>query len=328
MRRIGFLYEKVMTLENVQEAYDLYNLNRPLHERRLFTLEEGARILAAMKADYAAVIGRGIPRDYNDRGKMRKLEIPATFEAAIAMLALWNVCGQFVESHIHDNSFSSRIGKGGHAAARKMSRFVRTKRHAARYCLYFDVKKFYAHIDKRIVMHRLEGIFKDARILELFRIVVYSTPSGLPIGYPFSHALANLYLAPLYWIARSTRGITQMYVYMDNHNVFAAHIAPLRRFLRDAKRWLAGVGCEVKDDWQIFPTDARPVKMCGLCVRSTGRRRLYRTLWRRTMRNFDRLTTDFKLSDYLGMQSRLGWLDLCGQRYCEAFKHEGGYLWR
>lgn len=329
MKRKGYLYDAVMTGENVHMAYDLYNANRPTWLRHPYDRLEADTILMMMKADFGAVVGKPRKKRFCDKGKWRELEIPGTFASSIAQLALWNVCGRYVERRIHDCSFSSRKGMGGHILAKKVARLVRTHGDKeAKYCFYFDIRKYYAHIDKRIVMDRLATIFKDKKVLDMFRAVVYSTPKGLPIGYPFSHALANLYISPLYCLAHSIKGISTMYVYMDNHLVFSAHKAPLKRFHKLAKQWLAGVGCEIKDDWQIFPTAVRPVRVCGLTVKADGTRRLYRKLWHRTMRNFDRLRRFYKRSDYLGMQSRLGWLDLCNRRYCEAFKHEGGYLWR
>ena len=329
MKRYGFLYEKVMTPENIRAAYDAYNANRPSHLRHEYDEAEAAKILEAMKLDFKAVIGKARPKPFCDKGKWRELEIPGSFRSSIAQLALWNVCGPYVGRRIHDNSFSSRKGKGGHVCAKKVARFVRTNAgRDAKYCFYFDISKYYAHIDKRIVMDRLEKIFKDERILEMFRIIVYSTPTGLPIGYPFSHALANLYITPLYYLAHSVKGVTAMFVYMDNHHVFARTKAALKRVKGLFVRWLAGVGCSIKNDWQIFPTAARAVKVCGLCVKAGCAPWLYMKLWHRTMRNFDRLTTHFRRDDYLGMMSRLGWLDLCNLRYCTIFKHEGGYIWR
>lgn len=332
MKRVGYLYEKVMTADNIRAAYDAYNANRPVRLQHEYNPKEAAKILALMKSDFAACIGKARPKWYQDRDKKRLLEIPGSIYSSIAQLALWNVCGPYVERRIHDNSFSSRKGKGGHVCARKAKRFVRTKgREGARYCLYFDIRKYYQHIDKRIVMSRLEAIFKDRRVVELFRAVVYSTPVGLPIGYPFSHALANLYLVPLYYLicaeGKRQYKISRIFVYMDNWAVFARYKSALRKAVKTAVGWLARMGCAMKQDWQIFPTAKRAVRICGIAVKSGGECRLYKKLWHRTMRNFDRLIRFFKLSDFLGMNSRLGWLDLCGLRFCEAFKHEGGYLW-
>lgn len=328
MKRLGNLYEKILTPENIEAAYQAYNQNRPTCLRREYKEEEARQILEEMKEDFAKVIGKARRKDFCDKGKWRILEIPESFKSSIAQIAVWNICGIYVERRIHDNSFSSRKGKGGHMCAKKVERFVHTKADRdAKYCFYFDIAKYYAHIDKRIVMDRIEKIFKDKKVIELFRIIVYSTPKGLPIGYPFSHALANLYITPLYYLAHSFKGVTGMYVYMDNHLVFARSKAVLKRVRRSFVKWLSGVGCEIKKDWQIFPTSEHGVRVCGLMVFANKKSRLYKKLWHRTMRNFDRLNKKFLLSDYLSMMSRLGWLDLCKQRYCEAFKKEGGYIW-
>lgn len=328
MKRHGHKYEEVMTLDNVVKAFDAYNKPRPVCERIPATPELAAAVLDMIQTDFAACIGRPISFHVDEYGHDRAIEMPGTPLASIAMLAVWNVCGPIIENHVHENSFSSRKGKGQHVYAKKVERFVHTHHgDIAKYCLYFDLSGYYMSIVKSIVIDRLEGIFKDARIIRLFEQILYSTPQGLPIGYPFSHALANLYVAPLYCLVRAIRGITAGYVNMDNHHFFAARIAPLKRLKSSAMKYFAGVGCEIKDDWQIFPTAARALKAGGLVISTKGTR-LYRGTWHRTMRTFDRLTQRFDLHDYLGMMSRLGLLDLCGRRYAPVFKYEGGYIWQ
>lgn len=327
MKRHGHKYEEVMTVENVLKAFEAYNRPRRVRDRIPATPELAAKVLARMQNDFAGCIGRPISFHVDEYGHDRAIEMPSSPLASVAMLAVWNVCGPIIERHIHENSFSSRKGLGQHAYAKKVSRFVHTHHQKlARYCMYFDLKEYYASIVKPILIDRLEKIFKDARIIRLFEHIVYSTPQGLPIGYPFSHALANLYVAPLYHLVRSIRGVTAGYVNMDNHHFFAARKAPLKHLKTVGMRYLSGIGCRIKDDWQIFPVAARPVKAGGLAVTARSAR-LYRGTWHRTMRNFDRLTRRFRLHDYLGMMSRLGLLDLCGRRYAPVFKYEGGYIW-
>lgn len=326
MKRYGYLYEKVITLDNVRAAWELYNSRRPVKLRRPYREAAARRILELMERDFAAVIGRPRVKYIFESGKERRLQIPS-FRACVAMLALWNVCGPLVEKRIHRNSYSSRRGMGGHKLAKKVEKFVHTRAAgAARYCLYFDIKKFYDHIDKRIMMSRLECIFKDERILAMFRVILDSTGGGLSIGYPFSHALANLYLVPLYFLLRSVRAVSRVWVYMDNWLVFAPFKRALHRAIGHAKAWLKGMGCSVKGDWQIFPTAARGVKACGLVIHAARPGRLYRRLWRRTVRQFGRVLADLRPADYLGMMSRLGWLDMVNRRHAPIFK--GGYLWK
>ena len=192
MKRIGWLWDEVTDVENVYAAMADYNRNRPRWRRRRPCYLKAAELAKRMEEDFAAVVGTPRRKTIYESGKARELEIPG-YESCIAQLALWRVCGRHVERRVHSQSFSSRRGMGGHLAARKCERFVRTNVEGrAKYHLYFDIRKFYAHIDKRIVMDRLSTVFKDPKVLAAFRAVVCSTPKGLPIGYPFSHALANL----------------------------------------------------------------------------------------------------------------------------------------
>lgn len=70
--------------------------------------------------------------------------------------------------------------------ARKCEKFIHLNGNGqAKYALYFDIKKFYKHVDHEIVMQRLATVFKDKRILSMFKDVVDSSEVGLPVGYPF-----------------------------------------------------------------------------------------------------------------------------------------------
>lgn len=327
MKRTGYLYEKIMTLENVLAAWELFNSRRPPFLRREVDRAEAARILRLMKTDFVAVIGRPKTRPHYESGKWRILQVPS-FDSVIAQTAMWNICGPLVEKRIHDFSFSSRKNKGGHLAARKVERFVHQHgKREARYCLYFDIKKYYQHINCRILMSRIETVIKDARVLEMFRIVLDSANEGLPIGYPFSHALANLFLVPLYFLIHSVKGISRVFVYMDNWTVFSRTKKALHIAKKFAANWLDQIGCAMKHDWQIFPTAARGVKICGFVI-THGASRLYRSIWHRTLRALD--VYRFKPSRhlYLSLMSRLGWLKAIHQEYNPIFKVKGGYVWK
>lgn len=327
MKRVGYLYEKVIAYENIVGAMADYDAKRPVRLRRGIDYHLAWEIKRQMETDFTGAIGKPRVKVIREYGKERILQIPC-YRSCIAQIALWRVCGHFVERRVHAQSFSSRKGFGGHLAAKKCARFVHTHGDGdARYCLYFDIRKYYQHIRKDIVMERLATVFKDERILAMFRAVVESAEGGLPIGYPFSHALANLYLIPLYFILKSERLISKIFVYMDNWTAFSRFKKPLHRALLVAKRWLAGVGCCVKGDWQMFPTTARGAKVCGFVI-GCGQTRLYRGNWRRTMRDFRRAANGDKRK-MLSMASRRGWLRQINREYSRCFVTEKGtYLWK
>lgn len=327
MKRYGHLYEKVVAYENVVGAMEDYDARRPRRLRRGVDYRLAWDLKRRMETDFAGVIGKPRKKVIREYGKERELQIPS-YQSCVAQIALWRVCEPYVEKRLHAQTFSSRKGYGGHLLAKKCERFVRLNGDGkAKYSLYFDVRKFYRHVDRRIVMDRLSTVFKDRRVLAMFRAVLESSDAGLPIGYPFSHALANLYLVPLYFHLKSIKFVSKVYVYMDNWTVFSRYKKPLHKAVDAAKRWLRGVGCEMKGDWQIFPTASRGVRVCGFVV-SQGQTRLYRGNWLRTLRDFRRAERGDARAR-LSMASRRGWLRAINREYSETFRtNKGTYLWQ
>ena len=327
MKRTGYLYEKVIDYDNIVAAMAIFDAHRPVRLRKGIDYRLAWEIRDKMINDFAGIIGKPRVKYIHEYGKTRRLQIPS-YQSVIAQTALWRVCEPYVERRIHTQSFSSRKGYGGHLAAKKCERFVHLNAEGkARYSLYFDIRKFYQHIDHRIVMDRLATIFKDKRVLEMFRVIVNSSDEGLPIGYPFSHALANLYLVPLYYLLKSIKGVSKIYVYMDNWTLFSRYKKPLHKAIERARHWLGGVGCAVKGDWQLAPITGRGVKICGFVV-CVGQTRLYRGNWRRTRRDFRRAERG-NAKALLSMASRRGWLRAINREYSTIFKtQKGNYLWQ
>lgn len=103
----------------------------------------------------------------------------------------------------------------------------------------------------------------------------------------------------------------------------------LRKARIAAKAWLAGMGCEIKDDWQVFPTASRRVKICGFALHAARPPRLYRRIWRRTRRAFCVFAAHPTKRLYLSLMSRKGWLMAINKHFSPAFKlPNGGYLWQ
>ena len=192
---------------------------------------------------------------------------------------------------------------------------------------FFDISKCYEHIRKLTVIDRLRTIFKDRKVLGMFDIVLESAWEGLPIGYPFSHALANLVLAPLHAMMLAQTNVSAGFVYMDNHNFFSRYKNTLRHSRPLAERWLEGIGCTIKDDWQIYPVEDRGVNVCGFTV-FPDHIRLYRRIWHGIMRNIDALVAHWQHEDYLSLMSRKGWLMAANKEYSPAIQIEGAYLWK
>lgn len=230
-----------------------------------------------------------------------------------AQTAVFRVLAPIIDKRLPELSYSSRKGYGGHRLAKKVSRFVRTKKDgAAKYALYFDLKKYYDHLAVDTIVAALGRIVKDGWVLATVRAMFENAGDGLPIGYVGAHHLANLVAGRLFRAIRAVKGVAYGSVYMDNFHLFSRYKAPLKRAFRTAKERGAESGLEIKGDWQIFPLASRGAHIAGLIVTPRRLPRLYHRTMHRLRRNMDRFfaAESEQATNRLAASlcSRYGWL--------------------
>lgn len=127
----------------------------------------------------------------------------ATVRDRVIHQAIVQIIEPLIEKSFIFDSYSSRTGKGTHAAVDRLEQFLRkaTKnyRHST-YVLKCDIRKFFDSIRHDILMSLLRKKIPDARFCHLVQMVVDSYASdsngtiGLPLGNSTSQSFANLYL--------------------------------------------------------------------------------------------------------------------------------------
>ena len=305
--RVGYLKERIVSLENVCAAADDYNRARPRWLRKRFTIE-WLNDIATDLANDRFVWDEPRRKDIYEGGKLRHLRIPS-LRSSVAQGAIFRVLNPIIDKRLPEMSYSSRRGKGGHALARKISRAIRTKQEETRYCLYFDIRKYYDHIDINRAVECLARIVKDKWVVdEVSAMFANVGGNGLPIGYVGAHQLANLYVADIFRKLRAKESSVGFgYVYMDNFTFLGKYKTPLHRLRKFAAQILQKIGLGIKPDWQVFPTRSRGVRAGGIVILPRGTMRLYRRIHHRTMRNFDKAFRNPGKKYLDGLASRFGW---------------------
>lgn len=109
----------------------------------------------------------------------------------------------FERSFIFD-SFSCRLGKGTHAASRRLRRFLRSaSQNNTRtvWVLKCDVRRFFDSVDHEILFALLRKKIRCRQTLRLLRHIIgsfaKSPGKGLPLGSLTSQLFANIYLHEL-----------------------------------------------------------------------------------------------------------------------------------
>ena len=187
-------------------------------------------------------------------------------------------------------------------------RLINTKPALAKYFLYFDIKKFYQHIQHKDVYDAVERIVKDERVMRVVGEILNATPKGLPIGFTGSHHFANLLVVPLYYLIRGVEKVSDCYVYMDNFIVYGRTKRSLHIAQGEAEAYLAELGMQMKPDWQIAPLQGRPINTCGVKLKRGDTPKLYKKLNHRNFRNIDKFLEDPTPHLARGLMSRYGWL--------------------
>jgi retron-type reverse transcriptase len=91
--------------------------------------------------------------------------------------------------------YSAIPGKGIHAGHERLRKFLKDRDHT-KYCLKFDISKFYPSIHHAILFKQIESKIKCKDTLWLLHDIVYSIGGhkNLPIGNYLSQYFSNLYL--------------------------------------------------------------------------------------------------------------------------------------
>lgn len=304
--KVGHLFEKIATRDNVVGAWKDYNRNRPIYRRRDIDDVEVDSILSELSS-WTFDFGKPREKDIFECGKMRHLKIPS-FRSTIAQYAIFRVINPIIDARLPEMSMSSRRGRGGHLLAKKVNRKIRTDIKDTAFALYFDIRKFYDHIRLDDAISALSRIVKDTKVISLVTQMFAPCGKGLPIGYVGAHMLANLVGAEIFRRFRQFKGVTYGCVYMDNFHFFASSRAPLHRLQKFAVKALTEYGMEMKPDWQIFPVKDRGVRIAGIVEKSRGTNRLYDRTFRRMMAAISRAFRCPNVKNLNSVMSYLGWL--------------------
>lgn len=213
MKRFGFLWDKIISFENLLLAYKkarkgkqnrddvaLFGLNL---EKELFQLQQELR-----NKTYCP----GMYRIFTIYERKPRQISAAPFRDRVVHHALMNIVEPLIDKRFIFDSYACRKGKGVHKA---VDRYQKWSRHYA-YVLKMDISRYFPSIDQVIVKKQLARLIKDPHVLALFDVILEQSPkfpvealsyfpdddlltplerrTGIPIGNLTSQFLANLYM--------------------------------------------------------------------------------------------------------------------------------------
>jgi len=179
-----------------------------------------------------------------------------------------NILESIFVSTFTADTYSCIKKRGIHAAANAVKRALRDKT-GTQYCLKLDIRKFYPSIDHNVLKQLLRRKFKDNNLLWLLDEIIDST-DGLPIGNYLSQYFANFYLAYFDHWMKEDKHVKYYFRYADDLVILSDSKPYLQQLLAEIKNYMQEkLKLQVKNNYQVFPVDARGIDFVGYVFRHT-----------------------------------------------------------
>jgi RNA-directed DNA polymerase len=147
----------------------------------------------------------------------------STVKDRVVHQVITNVIEPFFERQFIYDSYSCRVGKGTHAAVKRMTeRLKRLSRNNKEtvWALKCDIKKFFASVDHQILFSLISKTVRDKCVLELLLLILesfsVSPGKGIPLGNLTSQLFANIYLNQLDQFVKHELRCKYYYRYCDD----------------------------------------------------------------------------------------------------------------
>ena len=204
MKRVGNLFEKIIDIDNLKLAHknamkgktyyqDVKMVDRD-PDQFLWRLHDSLKNKTFTTSPYVT------KQIYEPKPRLI-YKLPY-FPDRIVHHAIMNILQPIWDKTFIYDLYSAIPGKGLHAGSYRLRQFMRDKENT-RYCLKFDVSKFYPSINHDILMEKIRKKIKCKDTLWLLEEIVRS-PGGntnTPIGNYLSQYFSNIYMSEFdHWV--------------------------------------------------------------------------------------------------------------------------------
>jgi RNA-directed DNA polymerase len=187
MKRVGYIFEKICTVENIKTAIlcsSLGKRNKPFVKLVLDNIDTYVE-----KIQKILVNKNYIPSPYTIKiikdissNKERTIYKPRYYPDQIIHWALMLQLYEIFLYGMYEYTCGSVPRRGTSFGQNILRKWLDTDYKGTKYCLKMDITKFYPSIDKNILKAMLRKHIKDNECLWLLDTIIDSNAQGLPIG--------------------------------------------------------------------------------------------------------------------------------------------------
>lgn len=313
MKRIGNLYEKIISVENLNLADSKARKGKRAsygvrwHDKNKESNIEKLHGMLKNKTFKTSMYN--VFKIYEP--KEREIYRLPYFPDRIVHHAVMNILEPIWVSIFTSNTYSCIKGRGIHACVRDVKKALNDVENTT-YCLKLDIKKYYPSVDGGIMKTIVRKKIKCKETLWLIDEIIDSA-KGLPIGNYLSQYLANLYLAYFdHWIKEDMR-VRYYFRYADDIVVLSGDKEGLHRLTSEIGNYFQRhLKLMLKENYQVFPVSKRGIDFVGYVFYGTHTK-MRKSIKKNMCRKIHRLKKKCLTEKYFKMQiaSHLGWAKHC-----------------
>ena len=253
MKRIGNLFNKVVSLENLigadekarkgkQKSYGVkvHDKNRMENLQKLHDVLSNGEYHTSKYSIFKI-----------HEPKEREIYRLPYYPDRIVHHAIMNILESIWVSIFTSDTCSCIKKRGIMEAHRRISKYLKDI-DGTRYCLKTDIRKYYPSINHDCLKLIIRKKIKDKRLLMLLDEIIDSA-EGVPIGNYLSQYFANLYLAYVDHRIKEELHVKYYVRYADDMIFLASTKEELATILQQLKEMLTELKLQLKGNEQIFP---------------------------------------------------------------------------
>ena len=323
-KRIGYIMEKVLTLDNCTAAVieGTANLSRTPIIRRIRQNPEvyGQKILDILTAGWKPEPTREKIINESSSHKTRQLRIPTTRDHLIHVAIMRPILKE-LEKRYDFYSCGSIPGRGSKRVGDTIKSWMDGDK-PLKYGAQADVHHAYKSTTAEVVMRCLRRWIKDEAYLHLHELILEQMGGVLAIGFQPSHWYFNMVMSGVDRSLRSSFGRKVKFVrYMDNYVMASNRKRTLHKAVRLVMEMCAGIALSINGDWQVFKTRDRPI--AALSYRFfQGYTILKKGIMHAITRNLKRTAKGMCAHLCRAVMSHIGIL-----RHCDSYHYRVKYLY-
>lgn len=322
-KRIGFLCEQVLTLENctaaVLEGTD--NLRRTPSIKRIRENPEvwGRKVLKVLTEGWIPGQTREKIINEGTGHKIRRLQIPNTFDHLCHVAIMRPLIPELMKRY--DFYSCGSIPGRGQKRVMNALKAQMCSAHPPKYAAELDVHHAYESTSAEVVMSCLRRIIKDEKYLKWHAQILEQMEGHLAIGFQPSHWYFNLVMTKVDMAVRTLCKGVSLVRYMDNYILTCNRKRTLHKAVHVVMDTCGHYGLSINKSWQVFPTAKRAISMLSYRYFQGYVLLRKQTMYEMTARI---KTAGKKMCAHLsrGALSRIGLL-----RHCNSYNYRKKYIY-